>query len=97
MLFDQYTRNDIDCVAMTVKHSIVTVGRKYNICLDCRIEMPGNADTSELTCTECGKVQELIGTIFNKAQLYYQEGQNVKSGSFNQNHHFQFWMDRILA
>ena len=38
-----------------------------------------------------------MGTVFDKAQLYYEEGQNVKSGSFNPNHHFQFWMDRILA
>ena len=82
---------------MTAKHSIATVGTKYNICLDCRIEMSVNADTSELTCAECGNVLELIGTIFDKAQLYYQEGQNVKSGSFNPNHHFQFWMDHILA
>jgi len=55
-LFEQYTRHGIDCVAKTVKHSIATVKGKYNICLDCCIEMSVNADTSELTCAKCGKV-----------------------------------------
>ena len=96
-LLSQYTRHDIDCVAKTIKHAIATFRGKYNICLHCCIEMSVNADTSELTCAECGKVQVLIGTVLDEAQLYFQKGQNVKLGLFNPNHHFQFWMDRILA
>jgi len=59
--------------------------------------MEVNSETSELTCAGCGKVRELVGTVFDDAQFYNQEGQKAKSGSFNPNRHFRFWMDRILA
>ena len=96
-LLDQYECHEVDCAATTVEHSFATHGEQYNICSECRMEMVVNSETSELTCAGCGKVRELIGTVFDDAQFYNQEGQKAKSGSFNPNRHFRFWMDRILA
>jgi hypothetical protein len=96
-LLDQYNGHEVDCAARTVEHSYTTHGEQYNLCGECKLEMAVNADTSELACPGCGKVRELIGTVFDDAQFYNQEGQKAKSGSFNPNRHFRFWMDRILA
>lgn len=96
-LIDQYHGHEVDCAARTVEHSYATHGEQYNLCGDCKMEMAVNADTSELACPGCGEVRELIGTVFDDAQFYNQEGQKAKSGSFNPNRHFRFWMDRILA
>ncbi|GFR88156.1 hypothetical protein ElyMa_002510500 [Elysia marginata] len=96
-LIDQYYGHGVDCAASTVKHSYAAHGKQYNQCGDCRVEMVVNADTSELACPSCGQVRELIGTVFDDAQFYHQEGQKAKSGAFNPNRHFRFWMDRILA
>lgn len=96
-LLDQYAGHEVDCAAKSVEHSCATQGDQYNVCPECQIEMAVNSETSELTCAECGKVRELLGTVFDDAQFYNQEGQKAKSGSFNPNRHFHFWMDRILA
>lgn len=92
-IINQYNGYAVDCTNKTVEQS----NEKYDICDDCKTEMTINSDTSELLCTECGKIHELIGTVFDDAQFYNQEGQKAKSGSFNPNRHFRFWMDRILA
>ena len=96
-LFDQYAGHAVDCAAKTVERSAAAHGARYNVCAECRAEMSVSADTSELVCPGCGKVRGLIGTVFDDAQFYNQEGQKAKSGSFNPNRHFRFWMDRILA
>jgi hypothetical protein len=96
-ILDQYHGHEVDCTARTVELSYSTHGEQYNVCGDCKKEMGVNADTSELACPGCGKVRELIGTVFDDAQFYNQEGQKAKSGSFNPNRHFRFWMDRILS
>jgi hypothetical protein len=96
-ILDQYNGHEVDCAARTVEHSYTTHGEQYNLCGECKLEMAVKADTSELACPGCGKVRELIGTVFDDAQFYNQEGQKAKSGSFNPNRHFRFWMDRILA
>ena len=96
-ILDQYHGHEVDCTARTVELSYSTHGEQYNVCGDCKKEMCVNADTSELACPGCGKVRELIGTVFDDAQFYNQEGQKAKSGSFNPNRHFRFWMDRILS
>ena len=96
-LLDQYNGHEVDCAAYAVGHSLSTHGEKYDFCSDCGLEMSINADTSELTCPGCGAVRELIGTVFDDAQFYNQEGQKAKSGSFNPNRHFRFWMEHILA
>ena len=80
-----------------VSHSFAAHGDRYNICPDCQEEMAINSETSELTCAGCGKVRELVGIVFDDAQFYSQEGQKAKSGAFNPNRHFRFWIDRILA
>lgn len=96
-ILDQYEGYSVDCAAKTVELSLATHGSVYNVCAECKTEMLITADTSELTCTECGKVRELVGTVFDDAQFYNQEGQKAKSGSFNPNRHYRYWMDRIMA
>lgn len=96
-LIDQYEGVDIDCSARAVERSCETHGGQYNVCPECQVQMFVSTETSELTCTSCGKVRELIGTVFDDAQFYNQEGQKAKSGSFNPNRHYHFWMEHILA
>jgi hypothetical protein len=97
-LVSQYEGHEIDCAARSVNlHMNAPSGGFYNYCFDCLIEMSVSPETSELVCTGCGGVKELLGTVFDDIQLYNQEGQKAKSGSFNPNRHFRFWMDRILA
>lgn len=96
-ILGQYHGHAVDCAARAVERSYAADGGEYNVCHDCAQEMSVDADTSELACAGCGKVRVLVGTVFDDAQFYNQEGQKAKSGSFNPNRHYRFWMDRILA
>lgn len=96
-ILKQYAGCEIDCAARAVEQSVSRHGDHYKMCADCKVEMAVNADTSELECPGCGKTRELIGTVFDDAQFYNQEGQKAKSGSFNPNRHYQFWMNHLLA
>lgn len=92
-LFDQYAEHGAVLDAEPPPFG----GERYNWCAECLREMCVRADTSELECPSCHRCRQLIGTVFDDAQFYNQEGQKAKSGSFNPNRHFRFWMDRILA
>lgn len=71
--------------------------RGHNLCEECNCEMSTDPDSSELYCNLCGSVKTIMGTVFEDSQFYNQEGQKTKSGSFNPNRHYRYWMDRILA
>lgn len=70
---------------------------EYNQCAECSTDMGVDGSRSELQCPLCGAIRELAGTVFDDAQFYNQEGQKAKSGIFNPNRHYHFWMTRILA
>ena len=91
----QYWDYRVDCALNVVEKSAKT--QQYNVCPNCNYDMGVIPDTSELACSRCGRVRELIGTVFDDSQFYNQEGQKAKSGSFNPNRHFRYWMDHILA
>lgn len=93
-LFDQYAEHG---AALAAAEPPAGKGDRYNWCYECGREMVIRADTSELECPSCRQCRPLYGTVFDDAQFYNQEGQKAKSGSFNPNRHFHFWMDRILA
>lgn len=93
-LFEQYAEHGTMVAAVPAAGGGAP---RYNWCTDCRQEMVVSADTSELECPGCRRCHPLLGTIFDDSQYYNQEGQKAKSGSFNPNRHFRFWMDRILA
>lgn len=69
----------------------------YERCPACGGDMVADTGRSVLRCGECGAIRELVGTVFDDAQFYSQEGQKAKSGTFNPNRHFQFWWTHILA
>lgn len=69
----------------------------YESCPDCSAEMIVDPDHSERMCRACGATRELVGTVFDDAQFYSQEGQKAKSGTFNPNRHFQFWWLHIYG
>jgi hypothetical protein len=69
---------------------------RFDLCI-CGGEMMVDSSQSLLCCRSCGLITELVGVIFDESQLFCQEGQKAKSGSFNPNRHFQFWWTRILA
>ncbi len=93
-LLDQYAEHG---AVLDAEPPTLGGGERYNWCSECLREMCVRADTSELECPSCHRCRQLIGTVFDDAQFYNQEGQKAKSGSFNPNRHFRFWMDRILA
>lgn len=93
-LFDQYAEHG---AALAAAEPPAGKADRYNWCYECGREMVIRADTSELECPSCRQCRPLYGTVFDDAQFYNQEGQKAKSGSFNPNRHFHFWMDRILA
>jgi len=88
-LIEDYFQSDNGTSSITVQD--------YMNCSDCNYEMSVNSDRSELFCPLCGVIQELLGTVFDDTQFYNQEGQKTKSGTFNPNRHFKFWMMHILA
>lgn len=69
----------------------------YEACPGCGTRMETDASLSELRCPACGAVQELVGMVFDDSQFYRQEGQKAKSGTFNPNRHWQFWMTHLSA
>lgn len=69
----------------------------YNNCLLCNNNMSVDYNQSELKCDHCGMIKELICSTFDNIQFYNQEGQKIKSGTFNPNRHFHFWWTHILA
>jgi hypothetical protein len=74
---------------------VITVN--YCHCEECNVDMQIDSDSSELRCQKCGILRDLVGTVFDDAQFYNQEGQKAKSGTFNPNRHYRFWIEHILA
>jgi len=70
---------------------------KYEICQSCSLNMIVDNISSELKCNNCGAIRELIGTSFEDTNIFTQDGQKSKTGTFNPNRHFQFWWMHILA
>ena len=68
---------------------------KSHWCEDCECLMDLTFEQGEAICPECGEIRYLSSHACDDAQG--QDGQKSKSGSFNPNRHFHFWMDRILA
>jgi hypothetical protein len=70
---------------------------RYEICQSCSLNMIIDNISSELKCNNCGAIRELIGTSFEDTNIFAQDGQKSKTGTFNPNRHFQFWWMHILA
>ncbi len=69
----------------------------YDHCGDCEASMRVRPESSELICELCGQTRRLEGIVFDKSQIYCQEGQKPKSAAFKPTVHFQFWLKRILG
>jgi hypothetical protein len=71
----------------------------YERCPACGGGTSPDAARSELQCLdpECGAIRELVGTVFDGSQFYSQEGQKAKSGAFNPNRYYEYWITRIQA
>lgn len=87
-IFNQYTNLTIVFTTNSIQ---------YIKCPVCKKNMKLVSVTSEMTCTECGLSEVLMGTVFEDEQFYYQEGQRTKHGSYEPSKHCKFWIDRILA
>lgn len=68
----------------------------YELC-DCTNKMVIEPANSVLVCKHCGNERELLGTVFEDAQFYYQEGQRTKHGTYDPSKHCRFWVERIQA
>lgn len=82
-----YNDSDIDKNIMSVT---------YELC-QCSNKMDIESSTSRMICKGCGLTKELLGTVFEDEQFYYQEGQRVKHGSYDPSKHCRFWVERTQA
>jgi hypothetical protein len=88
--------NNIEDQYMIVSPS-VRISGDYGFCAECQIDMTIEPERSEFVCTGCGEAKSLIGTVFEDAQFYNQEGQKTISGSISTNRHYLGWMTHIFA
>ncbi len=88
LLFSKYSNS-------TVVHTLPIIS--YSRCEDCDRDMKLIPLSSEMVCVSCGKTEILSGTVFEYEQLYYQEGQRTKHGSYDPSKHCKFWIERIQA
>jgi hypothetical protein len=83
------------------KNNCVNILKKADIesCQLCGDVLNVDCMKSELQCSnvDCLAIYELNGTVFDESQMYCQDGQKAKSGTFNPNRHFQQWWQHILA
>jgi hypothetical protein len=63
----------------------------------CGAKMNIDAPMSALICKSCGFLRELLGTVFDDEQFYFQEGQRTKHGTYDPSKHCRFWVERIQA
>ena len=72
---------------------------KNDVCKECGGEMLMDNNENILYCNNvsCNIIMDTGGIIYDDLQLYTQEGQKYKSGTFNPNRHFHFWWTHILA
>ena len=52
---------------------------------------------SAMVCEKCGMINEMLGTVFEDDQFYYQEGNRSKHGTYDPSKHCKFWVERIQA
>lgn len=62
----------------------------------CGAKMVVMYEESKLICISCGKVKDLVSTIFNDAQLFAMDASKSKQ-SYAPKRNFSIWMDKILA
>lgn len=70
---------------------------KTGICQQCHIVMKLMPDESCYVCEECKQIYQIVGSVFEEAQFYSQDGQRAKNGQFNPSSHFNTWLDHVLA
>lgn len=76
------------------------ITKKYEkdiICKRCGGDIITNNETSEMICNSCGIIENIVGTVFDDAQIYHQEGSFTKHGSYERIKHGTKWLDRIQA
>lgn len=70
---------------------------RAGVCSQCHVVMKLMADESCYVCTDCNQIYQIVGSVFEEAQFYSQEGQRAKNGQFNPSAHFNSWLDHVLA
>lgn len=90
-----------ECLEILSRPINIEIAQKVNtdVCKLCGWAVIVDCFKSELHCanSDCMAIFELNGTVFDESQLYCQDGQKSRSGTFNPNRHFQQWWDHILA
>ena len=66
----------------------------YENCI-CSNKMYIEPISSTIVCKKCGLTNVLYGTVFEDDQLFFQEGQRTKHGTYDPSKHCRFWIDRI--
>lgn len=70
--------------------------KNYEVC-KCGSRMTVIPEFSKLKCPSCGKIKDIIGTVFRDDQFYPQEGQKTKHGGYDTSRHYRFHIDRLQA
>ena len=74
-----------------------TNNKENSLCLLCNGIKSINNETSEIVCNNCGRVENIIGTVFESIQIYNQEGFCNKHTSYERVKHGEKWLNRIQA
>lgn len=86
-LFDKYNQLPTVMDSVQIATSKCDCGQLYSI----------EAKNSEYVCNSCGRVEKMVGVIFEDDHFFYQEGQRTKHGKYEPSKHCRFWVDRIQA
>lgn len=94
-------KQNIFCVSCQAKSNIFNNSQLSNN-YECNEKnmsdiMAINNETSEMVCSRCGEIQEIVGTVFDDIQVYYQEGPFTKHASYERIKHGEKWLNRIQA
>jgi len=71
----------------------------FDKCDSCGNKMNTMPQQSLLICSNnnCGRMKNLLGTVFEDVHYYNQEGQRSKHTDYAPSKHFKSWMNRLMA
>jgi len=66
-------------------------------CASCGSQMIITPDSSEATCSACGRLTRIVGTMFRDDQFYSQETIKGRHSGYIHFRHLKFWLERLQA
>ena len=93
-LFEKIIQQIKYTATIKIKHDIIT--EDYENC-ECGGRFGPSPVSNELTCEHCGQMRILQGTATEEVQAQVTKVGRSKSGTYDPDRHFKFWIERIQA